>query len=149
MSSGGRYATQQASSLDMSARRFAEQYRFHWLALATGPDGKSTALEGKTMSCTCISDAVKLVTDQLAEEAPGSGPFYMRAEGHNLSLNIETGNAMRRFCVEVTGHYMAPKKTGGMKRVNKTVSVVANYCPLCGKACTADDAEKTTSATSA
>ncbi|MDZ5111912.1 hypothetical protein [Pseudomonas putida] len=50
MSSGGRYATQQASSLDMSARRFAEQHRFHWLALATGPDGKSTALEGKTMA---------------------------------------------------------------------------------------------------
>ncbi len=101
------------------------------------------------MSCTCISDAVKLVTDQLAEEAPGSGPFYMRAEGHNLSLNIETGKAMRRFCVEVTGHYMAPKKTGGMKRVNKTVSVVANYCPLCGKACTAEAPEETTSATSA
>ena len=101
------------------------------------------------MSCTCISDAVKLVTDQLAEETPGSGPFYMRAEGHNLSLNIETGKAMRRFCVEVTGHYMAPKKAGGVKRVNKTVSVVANYCPLCGKACNADEQEETTSATSA
>ncbi|WP_256202919.1 hypothetical protein [Pseudomonas sp. p21] len=24
--------------------------QFHWLALATGPDGKSTALEGKTMN---------------------------------------------------------------------------------------------------
>lgn len=101
------------------------------------------------MSCTCISDAVKLVTDQLADEAPGSGPFYMRAEGHNLSLNIETGKAERRFCVEVTGHYMAPKKAGGMKRVNKTVSVAANYCPLCGKACTADEQEETTSATTA
>ena len=100
------------------------------------------------MSCTCISDAVKLVTDQLAEETPGSGPFYMRAEGHNLSLNIETGKASRRFCVEVTGHYMAPKKTGGMKRVNKTVSVVANYCPLCGKEAASAE-EETTSATSA
>lgn len=100
------------------------------------------------MSCTCISDAVKLVTDQLAEEAPGSGPFYMRAEGHNLSLNIETGKAERRFCVEVTGHYMAPKKTSGMKRVNKTVSVVANYCPLCGRKCATDE-EETTSAASA
>lgn len=27
----------------------SEAGRFHWLALATGPDGKSTALEGKTM----------------------------------------------------------------------------------------------------
>jgi len=35
----------------MSARRFAEQYRFHWLALATGPDGKSTPLEA-LMYCT-------------------------------------------------------------------------------------------------
>ncbi|HDS1770673.1 hypothetical protein NPS33_25130 [Pseudomonas putida] len=101
------------------------------------------------MSCTCISDAVKLVSDQLAEEAPGSGPFYMRAEGYNLSLNIETGKASRRFCVEVTGHYMAPKKTGGMKRVNKTVSVVANYCPLCGKSCTTEEPEEATSAPSA
>lgn len=100
------------------------------------------------MSCNCISDAVKLVTDQLSEEAPGSGPFYMRAEGHNLSLNLETGKAMRRFCVEVTGHYMAPKKTDGMKRVNKTVSVVANYCPLCGKEATPAEQE-TTNATSA
>ncbi|EKT4542763.1 hypothetical protein [Pseudomonas sp. GTC 16482] len=93
------------------------------------------------MSCTCISDAVKLVTDQLGEETPGSGPFYMRAGGHNLTLNVETGKAERRFCVEVTGHYMAPKKAGGTKRVNKTVSVVANYCPLCGKACANDDRE--------
>ena len=100
------------------------------------------------MSCNCISDAVKLVTDQIAEEAPGSGPFYMRAEGYNLSLNIETGKAERRFCVEVTGDYMAPKKIGGMKRVNKTVSVVANYCPLCGVK-SAVDREETTSATSA
>ncbi|MFJ9993381.1 hypothetical protein ACIQSO_21925 [Pseudomonas putida] len=101
------------------------------------------------MTCTCISDAVKLVTDALAEETAGSGPFYMHAAGHNLSLNVETGKAERRFCVEVTGHYMAPKKTGGMKRVNKTVSVVANYCPLCGKACVSYDQEETTSATSA
>lgn len=100
------------------------------------------------MSCTCISDAVKLVTDALSEETPGSGPFYMRAEGHNLSLNVETGKAERRFCIEVTGHYMAPKKTGGMKRVNKTVSVVANYCPLCGNQATPAE-EETTSATSA
>ena len=35
-----------------------------------------------------------------------------------------------------------------MKRVNKTVSVVANYCPLSGKKCATDE-EETTSATSA
>ncbi|MEX5341311.1 hypothetical protein [Pseudomonas sp. I2] len=102
----------------------------------------------KTMRCICINDAVNLVTGQRAEETPGSGPFVMRAEGHHLSLNIETGKAVWRYCVEVTGHYMAPKKAGGMKRVNKTVSVVANYCPFCGKKCTADD-EETTRATSA
>ena len=101
------------------------------------------------MRCSCINDAVKLVTDQLAEEAPGSGPFAMRAQGHHLSLNTETGKTVRRYCVDVTGHYMAPKKPGGMKRVNKTVSVVANYCPLCGVKCAADRQEDTPSATSA
>lgn len=100
------------------------------------------------MRCTCINDAVKLVTDQIAENIPGAGPFSMRAAGSNLCFNLGTGKAEMRYCVEVTGHYLAPKKAGGTKRVSKTVSVVANYCPLCGKKCTADE-EETTSATSA
>lgn len=101
------------------------------------------------MRCTCINDAVQMVTEQITENTPGAGPFHMRASGSNLCFNLGTGRAELRYCVEVTGHYMAPKKTGGMKRVNKTVSVVANYCPLCGKACTTEEPEETTSATSA
>ena len=95
----------------------------------------NNALEGKTMNCDCINNAVKMVTDSLAEEIPGSQTFCMRATGHNLSINLETGEASRRFCVEVSGHFKAPKKAGGLKRVSKTVSVLANYCPLCGKGC--------------
>ncbi|MDH2186371.1 hypothetical protein N5K35_22065 [Pseudomonas sp. GD03651] len=105
-------------------------------------------MEGKTMRCTCINDAVQMVTEQITENMPGAGPFYMRASGSNLCFNLGTGRAELRYCVEVTGHYMAPKKAGGMKRVNKTVLVVANYCPLCGKEAASAE-EETTSATSA
>ncbi|AGN81524.1 hypothetical protein [Pseudomonas putida] len=100
------------------------------------------------MRCTCINDAVQMVTEQITENMPGAGPFYMRASGSNLCFNLGTGRAELRYCVEVTGHYMAPKKAGGMKRVNKTVLVVANYCPLCGKEAASAE-EETTSATSA
>ncbi len=100
------------------------------------------------MRCTCINDAVQMVTEQITENMPGAGPFYMRASGSNLCFNLGTGRAELRYCVEVTGHYMAPKKAGGMKRVNKTVWVVANYCPLCGKEAASAE-EETTSATSA
>lgn len=89
------------------------------------------------MQCDCINETVMMVTDSLAEDIPGSGTFCMQASGYNLSINLSTGKASRRFCVEVSGHFKAPKKTGGMKRVNKTVSVLANYCPMCGKLCEA------------
>lgn len=101
------------------------------------------------MRCTCINDAVQMVTEQITENTPGAGPFSMRASGSNLCFNLGTGRAELRYCVEVTGHYMAPKKAGGMKRVNETVSVVANYCPLCGKDCTAEEPDEAANATSA
>jgi len=101
------------------------------------------------MECTCINDAVKLVTDEIAERVPGAESFRLHAVGSNLCFNLSTGKAGMRYCVEVTGHYMAPKKAGGLKRVSKTVSVVANYCPLCGLKCVPGGPEETTSATSA
>lgn len=80
------------------------------------------------LPCTCIPDTVKMVTDQLVEATPGAERFHM-----HLGINLETGKAFRSFFVDISGHYMAPKKTEGFKRVNKTVSVAANYCPFCGK----------------
>lgn len=86
------------------------------------------------MACTCIPDTVQMVVNDIAESVPGSQSIHFRAVGNALCMNLETGTAHLRYCVEVTGHYMAPKKAGGLKRQTKTVSVAANYCPFCGVA---------------
>ncbi|MBN7112845.1 hypothetical protein JRG10_06480 [Pseudomonas fulva] len=43
--------------------RGLRENRFHWLALATGPDGKSTALEGKTMRKVLVSVRAPMMGD--------------------------------------------------------------------------------------
>ena len=93
------------------------------------------------MTCTCIPDTVQLVVNDIAQSVPGSQSIHFRAVGNALCLDGSTGQAKQRYCIEVTGHYMAPKKAGGLKRQTKTVSVVANYCPFCGVKCKPDAVE--------
>ena len=45
--------------------------RFHWLALATGPDGKSNTLEGKTMNEAQVERVREIV--QVLSEKSGTG----------------------------------------------------------------------------
>lgn len=86
------------------------------------------------MSCTCISDTVDLVGKDIAESVPGAESIRLHAVGNAICINTETGRTQFRYCVQVAGHYLAPKKAGGLKRVTKTIQVAANFCPFCGVA---------------
>lgn len=86
------------------------------------------------MTCACMSDTVDLIVKDIAESVPGSESIRLHAVGNSICFNTETGSMQMKYCVQVAGHYMAPKKAGGFKRVSKTISVVANFCPFCGVA---------------
>lgn len=86
------------------------------------------------MTCTCINDTVDMVVKDIAESVPGSESIRFHAEGNTICFSTESGKFQQRYCVQVAGHYMAPKKAGGLKRVSKTVQVAANFCPFCGVA---------------
>lgn len=82
--------------------------------------------------CNCHSDVEKKLTAMFTEQAPaGSEQFEIELQGFLFSL---VGNTLtHRSSSAVHVSYMAPKKSGGMKKVNQKTFVRASYCPFCGE----------------
>jgi hypothetical protein len=82
--------------------------------------------------CNCYTEITETLLDHVRKNAPeGSEKFDVRLEGYLFGVK-DDGGMTHRSSNNVKGSYMAPKKSGGMKRVPVNTFVRASFCPFCG-----------------
>jgi hypothetical protein len=104
-----------------------EKNRFHWLALATGPDGKSTGVTA--MQCECV----KLVKDKIdgkLREQMHEGSTGLHWDFPQLRIGLTNEGVITMPVLDIKGEFQAPKKAGGFKRVKVDTFLAATYCPI-------------------
>ncbi|TKD30011.1 hypothetical protein [Azotobacter chroococcum] len=81
--------------------------------------------------CNCYDDVLKKVTEKVKADAPqGSEKFDIELGGYLFSFG---DGVEHRSSNPLTITYMAPKKSGGMKKVSQKSFVRASFCPFCGE----------------
>ncbi len=83
--------------------------------------------------CNCYDRIQKMLHERFKEMAPeGSERFEVELGGYVFGVTNE-GQMTHRSSNEAIIHYMAPKKSGGMKKVTQKTFIRASFCPFCGK----------------
>lgn len=82
--------------------------------------------------CNCYDEMKQKLTEHLAAKMPeGSEKLDIEIQGY--LFGITDAGVTHRSSNAVKGSYMAPKKSGGMKRVAINSYIRASYCPFCGE----------------
>lgn len=84
------------------------------------------------MACNCIRES----NAKVLEHVQKTHPDYTITESGYANIALFFGvDAQNKFTSDFTYVYKAPKKDGSLSNPkNGKVSIVFDYCPLCGKA---------------
>jgi len=82
--------------------------------------------------CNCHTEIENKLLERIRDSAPpGHENLKVELGGYLFALTND-GGFTHRSASPVTATYMAPKKSGGMKKVTQKTNIRANYCPFCG-----------------
>lgn len=83
--------------------------------------------------CNCYDEIKTKVVNFTKEKLPpGSEKFELDMGGY--VFGVTDSGLTHRAAMPLTYTFMAPKKSGGMKKVTTKTFMRASYCPFCGKA---------------
>lgn len=81
--------------------------------------------------CDCYSTVKEKLSEHFQKQLPeGSKEFELELEGYVFGLSDD--GVTHRSANNAVARFLAPKKTGGMKKQVLKTFVRATFCPFCG-----------------
>lgn len=82
--------------------------------------------------CNCYDEMKGMLAKHYSAKAP-DGHTDMGVSLGGYTYGLSGDNIIHVAALPVSVRYLAPRKSGGMKKVSQNTSAIASFCPFCGK----------------